>query len=169
MNIINIYIYIFIYLYVYGYMLHCIVRMDTAIMTAYRRGAQYRNVSWPYTYTYICIYNHCFHPLRSGERRGYCLDFFAVIAMTAIRDEDPLDMVCDVRRIKSHPSHPVSIMWDKIKSLHVFFDSRTKQFRGYFFSFQYIYYSKLHYMNHQFSVLQFSHLILDMRWKYKNG
>lgn len=47
------------------------------------------------------MYNHCFRPLRSGERRGYCLDFFAVIAMTAIRDEDPLDMVCDVRRIKS--------------------------------------------------------------------
>jgi len=45
--------------------------------------------------------NHCFRPLRPRERRGYCLDFFAVIAMTAIHDEDPLDMVCDARRIKS--------------------------------------------------------------------
>lgn len=47
-------------------------------------------------YVYITIVSTLF----GLENVGYCLDFFAVIAMTAIRDEDPL-MVCDTRRIKS--------------------------------------------------------------------
>lgn len=65
--------------------------------------------------------NHCFRPLRPRERRGYCLDFFAVIAMTAIRDEDPLDMVCDARRIKS-VDPVIPLLSDEIKSLCVFSD-----------------------------------------------
>lgn len=87
------------------YMSHCIVRTDTddyeglsprdaipkCSMTVYIKRAR----------VCVCIYNYCFHPLRSRERRGYCLDFFAMIAMTAIRDKDLLDTVCDARRIKS--------------------------------------------------------------------
>lgn len=68
--------------------------------------------------------NHCFRPLRPGEHRGYCLDFFAVIAMTAIHDEDSLDMVCDARRIKS-VDPVIPLLSDEIKSLCVFPDGKN--------------------------------------------
>lgn len=67
---------------------------------------------------------HCFRPLRPRERRGYCLDFFAVIAMTAIHDEDSLDMVCDARRIKSVDA-VIPLLSDEIKSLCVFPDGKN--------------------------------------------